>query len=157
MDSKLQPITEFINLKKWLNNVSKLKEDSDKIFIAPEGEDVLVSLLQAEKELGELKEQVKAKLEESALKLNPNFSSIQGDKIKVYYREYGSKYYVDESQFELIPDGLVNTETKYSVDSKAVEKWSEEHGGMPTGIKEVERGKTLSISLKANGKAENNS
>lgn len=134
-----------------IDKINKLKEEADKIFIDPKGEDVLVELLNIQQEIEKAIDEVKIKLEDSALKLNPDFSSIQGDRVKVFYREYGSKYYVDETQADLIPGGLVKSRTVFSVDSKAVENYIAEKGQMPTGIKEVERKKTMSISLK-NGK-----
>ena len=93
---------------------------------------------------------VKKKLEAAALKVNPNFSSIQADKIKVYYRAYGAKYYIDEAQINLAPKELyaVETKTMYKIDTKAVDKWTDEHGGAPTGIKEVTRTKSITFSLK---------
>lgn len=137
-----------------IEKLEKLKLDADKIFLEPEGEKVLVELLEIQGQVEAAIEEAKVKLEESALKINPNFTSIQADKVKVFYREYGTKYYVDESQAELVPEGLVTERKSYSVDSKAVDKWVDDKGGMPTGIKEVERKKSLSFSLKQNGKSE---
>ncbi len=135
-----------------IETLDQLVVDADKIFLTPDGEKTLVKLLEIQKQVELAIDEAKSKLEVAALKVNPNFSSIQADKVKVYYREYGAKYYVDETQKDLIPEGLVAEKVSFSVDSKAVEKWVEEKGAMPTGIKEVERGKTLSFSLKANGK-----
>lgn len=135
-----------------IEKLDKLTAEADKIFITPEGEEVLIQLLEIQDQVNAAIEEAKAKLEATALKVNPDFSSIQADKIKVFYREYGSKYYLDESQIELVPEGLVTEKTSYAIDSKAVEKWADEHDGMPTGIKEVERKKSLSFSLKNNGK-----
>lgn len=154
MKSKPSPLKDHINLKKWLESIADLKKDSDKIFLNPEGEEILISIIEAEKQLQEIKDEIKSKLEQSALKLDPHFSSIQSDRVKVFYREYGSKYYVDESMVDMIPEGLINKEIRYQVDSKAVEKWSDDHKGLPVGIKEVERAKTLSFSVKNNGKTE---
>jgi len=150
--SKVTDLKTAIN--GWLDDIKKISKDGDKIFLEPEGENVLIQILEAEKQLAEVKEEVKAKLAETALKIDPNFSSIQSDKVKVYYREYGSKYYIDETQIDLIPEDLVTPRLSYSVNSKAVEEWVDQHGGMPTGIKEVERVKTLSFTLKQNGQTE---
>jgi hypothetical protein len=133
-----------INVEK----LDQLKADADKIFLLPDGEKALVQLLDIQKQVEAAIDEAKQRLETAALKVNPNFSSIQGDRIKVYYREYGAKFYVDDTQADLIPAGLVVERVSYSVDSKAVENWVDEKGKMPTGIKEVERKKTISISLK---------
>lgn len=140
-------ITDYM-LKIDLKKIKKLSKKADEIFLKPEGEKVLVDLLEAQAEIEKAIDEAKAILEKTALKKNPNFSSIQADKVKVYYREYGAKYYVDENQLDLIPEGLTKKQVKYSVDSKAVEDWVDEHDAMPTGIKEVDRKKSISISLK---------
>lgn len=131
-----------------LRKLEKLSENAGQIFLTPDGEQVLVEILEVENQINEIKERAKEKLAEAASQVNPNFTSIQADNVKVYYREYGAKYYLDESQADLVPAGLVEAKTTYSVDSKAVENWVKEHNAMPTGIKEVERSKTLSFSLK---------
>lgn len=135
-----------------IEKLEELVQNADKIFLTPEGEKTLEGLLAIQKQVEAAIEEAKSRLEAAALKINPNFSSIQADKIKVYYREYGSKYYIDETQKDLVPDGLISQKVSYSVDSKAVEKWVDDKGTMPTGIKEVERKKTISFSLKNNGK-----
>lgn len=135
-----------------LRKLEQLSENAGEIFLSPEGEQVLIDILEAETKLEEIKERAKLKLAEAALAVNPNFSSIQADNVKVYYREYGAKYYLDESQKDLVPAGIVTEKISYSIDSKAVEQFVKEKNGMPAGIKEVERTKTLSFSLKTNGK-----
>lgn len=135
-----------------LRKLEKLSEDAGEIFISPDGEQVLIDILEAEEKINEIKERAKLKLAEAASKINPNFSSIQADSVKVYYREYGAKYYLDESQKDLVPEGIVTEKISYSVDSKAVEDFVKQRNGMPTGIKEVERSKTLSFSLKNSAK-----
>lgn len=135
-----------------LRKLEKLTEDAGEIFISPDGEQVLIDILEAETKINEIKERAKLKLAEAAAKINSNFSSIQADNVKVFYREYGAKYYLDESQKDLVPDGMVEEKVSYSVNSKAVEEFVKTKGGMPTGIKEVERSKTLSFSLKNSAK-----
>lgn len=143
-----------INIEK----LSKLKLDADKIFLSPDGEKVLIQLIEIQNEVEKAIEEAKQKLETAALKLDPNFSSIQSDKIKVYYRAYGQRYYVDEESIGMAPKELYTAESKitYKIDTKALEKWVDEHGGMPTGIKEVERAKSISFSVKNGAKDEEN-
>lgn len=133
-----------------IEQLAKLTAEADKIFLAPEGEQVLVQLLEIQGQVEAAIEATEAKLEEAALKLSPNFNSIQADRIKVYYRAYGSKYYLDEANINLAPKELYTAESKvtYKVDADAVDKWVEEHGAMPTGINEVERKKSLKFTLK---------
>lgn len=137
-------------------DIEKLKEltaDAGKIFLTPTGEDTLVQLLEIQAQVEAAIEEAEKTLEEAALKLDPNFTSIQADKIKVFYRAYGTKYAIDESQLPAIPKELYTTKTTYSPDSKAVEKWVDEHKGLPVGIVEKERNKSLKFTLK--GKKEN--
>lgn len=132
-------------------DIEKLKElnrEADKIFLTPQGEDVLVQLLEIRDQVEQAINEAEAKLEETALKIDPNFTSIQADRVKVFYRAYGLKYKVDESRVDSIPKELYKTVTKYSPDSKAIEKWTEEHKGLPEGIIETERTKSLKFSLK---------
>lgn len=133
--------------------LARLVKKSDEIFITPQAEENIVKLLEARDQIEALIEEAQNKVAETALKLNPHFSSIQSDKIKAYYRAYGPKYYLDEAQIGLAPKELYSVESKvvYKIDSKAVEKWADEHKGMPTGIVEVaedKRPKTLKFSLK---------
>lgn len=95
-----------------LDKLEALTASADKIFLEPDGEGVLLKLLEVEQQVADAIAGAKKKLEETALKLNPDFSSIQADKIKVYYRKYGSSYYVDESNLAGIPTNLYKTEVE---------------------------------------------
>lgn len=133
-----------------LEKLNELVVKSDEIFLAPAGEKVLIKLLEIQDQVEKAIDEAKAKLEAVALKANPNFSSIQANQVKVYYRAFGSKYYIDNEQLHLAPKELYATEEKitYRIDTKAVDKWIDQHGGMPAGIREVERNKTITFSLK---------
>lgn len=135
-----------IDIEKLIGLVSK----ADKIFLSKDGETVLVELLTIQKQVEEAIEAAKKRLEDAGKSINPNFMSIQGDKIKVYYRAFGQRFYVDEEHINEAPKELYSAESKivYKVDSKLVEKWVEEKGGMPTGIREVERNKSIVFKLK---------
>lgn len=132
-----------------IEKLENLVLDSDKIFISAEGEEVLVELLRIQKQVEQAIDSAKSKIEQTALKLNPNFSSIQADRIKVYYRAYGARYKIDESFIDQIPVNLYTTKTSYLPVPEEIEKWTEEHKGMPVGIVEPERNKSLTFSLKA--------
>ena len=134
-------------------DVEKLNElvvKADEIFLTAAGEKVLVNLLAIQTQVEQAIDEAKAKLEAAALKANPNFSSIQADKIKVYYRAYGSKYYIDEANINLAPKEFYTVESKvtYKIDTKALEKAIDVSGKVPAGIVEVERKKQLTFALK---------
>ena len=106
-----------------IEKLEKLKAEADKIFLAPEGEEVLIQLLEIQEQVDEAIKAAKVKLEETALKLNPLFSSIQADKIKVFYRAYGSKYLIDDSQVQFIPKELYTVKTTYTPESELIDKY----------------------------------
>ena len=139
-----------------IEKIAELVTKSDDIFMSAGGEQVLVDLLTIQEQVENAIATAKEKLEAAALKANPNFSSIQGDKVKVYYRAYGAKYYVDESNINLAPKEFYTVESKvsYKIDTKALEKSIDQTGKVPAGIVEVDRKKTLSFSLKAKGGSE---
>jgi hypothetical protein len=140
-----------------IEKIAELVTKSDEIFLTSKGEQSLVDLLTIQEQVETAIAEAKAKLEAAALKANPNFSSIQGDKVKVYYRAYGSKYYVDESNINLAPKEFYTVESKvtYKIDTKSLEKSIDQTGKVPAGIVEVDRKKTLSFSLKAKGGTDN--
>lgn len=135
-----------IDIEKLGNIIKK----ADDIFLSAQGEQVLIDLLTIQEQVEEAIAMAKLKLEATALAVNPNFTSIQADKIKVYYRAFGSKYYVDEANINLAPKEFYTIESKvsYKVDTKKLEKSIEETGRVPAGIIEVDRKKTISISFK---------
>lgn len=131
-----------------VEKLAQLTADADKIFLSSDGEQVLVDLLTIQQQVEAAIDAAKAKLEETGKKLNPDFSSIQGDKVKVYYRQYGSKYKLDEALIKYVPAKLYTSKTVYSPDAKAIEEYIDEHKGLPQGVLTPERPKTISFSLK---------
>src|SRR4030042_89039 len=111
-----------------IEKLGELVEKADKIFITAEGEQVLVDLLDVQRQVEEAIDTAKKKLEETALKINPNFTSIQADKIKVYYRTYGAKYRIDESHVSDLPKEFFETKQVYSANSEAIDQFVEKKG-----------------------------
>lgn len=134
-----------------IEKLEQLKLEADKIFLSAEGEKVLVELLDIQKQVEEAIDAAKAKLEETALKLNPTFKSIQADKIKVYYRSFGSQYKIDESLITDLPREFYEVKQSYSPITETIEKFVQEKGGLPLGIYEPDRPKKITFSLKKNG------
>lgn len=142
-----------IDIEKLNNLVTK----SDEIFLSADGEQVLIDLLAIQEQVEQAITAAKLKLEQAALKANPNFSSIQANKVKVYYRAYGAKYYIDEANLNLAPKEFYTTESKitYKIDTKGLEKHIEQTGKVPAGIIEVERKKQLTFAIKKGKETEN--
>lgn len=133
-----------------LDNLKKLSKKGSEIFLRPEAEEELIAIHEAREQVEELYKEAKEKLKEEALKKNPNFSSIESDKVKVYYRAFGSQYRVDEANLDKIPEGIAKKKVSYSVDTKELNKFVKEKGKLPVGIKTVERNKQITFKPKKN-------
>ena len=129
-----------------IENLDKLVAEADKIIITADAEKVLLELLDLQEQIENALKTAKEKIETKALELNPNFQSLRSDNLKVYYRQYGSRYKIDESLVGQIPKNLYETRISYSPIPKEIDKWTREHKGMPLGILEPERPKQLSFS-----------
>lgn len=130
------------------DELKKLAAEGKTIFLKPEGEEALLKLLELREAIEAAIDEAKKILEAEALKLDPEFKSIQSDNVRVYYRTYGTKYKLDESKIASIPANLYTTKVSYSVNTKEVEAFAKEKGGLPDGILEPERPKQLTFSRK---------
>ena len=129
-------------------DIEKLKgieKKGDQIFFSKDGEKELVKVLEIEKQVENTKDTIKKKLEETALKLDPNFNSIQGDKVKIYYRTFGARYYIQPGFEERLPQELVKKQTKYSLDMPELLKYEKEKGGLPVGVRGSDREKQITF------------
>lgn len=129
-----------------IEKLDNLIADAANVLIKPEAEEVIIQLLDIQEQVETAIKEAKKRIEEAALRINPNFKSLKADKIKVYYRQYGSKYRIDESLIDQVPTSLYKTKKVYSVISKEVDAWTAEHDGMPIGIIETEREKSIAFS-----------
>lgn len=127
--------------------IAKLVEKSGEVFLSNEGEEHLVNLLTAHKQLTDAIVEAKEKIAEEAAKISPNFKSITSDRLKISYRTYGAKFKLDESFADQVPKELIQKRVSYSINATAVEKYAEEHD-LPVGIIENDRKPQLSVSLK---------
>lgn len=120
-------------------------KDGGKFVFDKTAEDKLEKLLEIKDKLDNVIEQVKSNLETNGLKLNPDFSGVRGDKIKVEYRAFGALYkLVDPKNASL---DFYKTKTTYSLNTELVSAYAENHDGkLPDGIEKVKRQKKISIS-----------
>ena len=128
--------------------LNQLVLDGDKMLLTPEGEEVLVKFKTIESQVEEAGKQIRAKIEETAKGLDPNFKTITGDKIRVSFVERGAKYVIDESQIKSVPKEFYETKVSYSVKTADVDKFLKKTGGLPLGINAPERIKSLTIADK---------
>ena len=131
-----------------IEKLNDLVSQADKILISAEAEKVLEQLLKLQTQVEEAVKMAKDKIEKKALELNPDFKSIQGDRVKIFYRAYGAKYRIDPNNSVYLPTHFYKVSKRYDVIAEEVDKWVEENGGLPLGINEIDRPKSLSISLK---------
>lgn len=120
-------------------------KDGGKFVFDKTAEDKLEKLLEIKDKLDNVIEQVKSNLETNGLKLNPDFSGVRGDKIKVEYRAFGALYKLVDPK-NTSPD-FYKTKTTYSLNTELVSAYAENHDGkLPDGIEKVKRQKKISIS-----------
>lgn len=138
----------------FIANLADLTQDADKIFFSPDGEDALAEFMTGLEKVARAELAIKTVLEQRALEMNPNFSTIVGNKVAVSYRQYGARYTFEPGLEQEVPEQLVKVEIKRSLDPKAVENYINETGGMPYGVQEKDREKKISITLKKGGSGE---
>jgi hypothetical protein len=131
-----------------IDQLEKLVIEADKIFLTPDGEKVLIKLLEIRQQIEDAIDMAKTKLAETALKIDKNFSSIQSSKVKVYYRSFGERYKIDSTYINDIPKNFYKTIIKYSAIADEVEKTLEEGKTLPIGIIEAERVPQITFGLK---------
>jgi len=101
-----------------IDKIKKLAQDSKDIFLTPEAENTILELLKAQEEVDQAIDYAKQVLEKEALKLNPNFSAIKSDKVKVFYRTFGSVFSIDESKLDTVPKEMYEVVKKISANKK---------------------------------------
>jgi len=130
------------------DQVKDLSQKADQIVFSPEAEDTLLKLLDLQEQLEVAIKDAKTKIEKSALEMDKNFMSVQGDKVKVSYRAFGSRYSLDESHLKDLPENLYTKSVKYYPNSKEIDKLANETGMLPQGILEPQRLKQIVIQRK---------
>lgn len=120
-------------------DIQRMARQGEEIVFEAEAEDALFQLLQLKKRVEDALEDAKQRIEASALEYNPNFTSVQGDKVKVGYQYSGQKYKLDESSLETLPEDMYKVETKYSPVSQAIDKFYKDNKELPIGVIECER------------------
>lgn len=132
-----------------LDDLVKLTKDGSKIILDPSAEEGIIKLLEAQKKIEEAVEELKAKIAEEGLKHDPNFKSVESDKIRIWYRYYGGRFQIDEGRINEIPESLYKVTKKYYPITKAIDEWTAQGDkDLPLGIIERERSKKLSIDYK---------
>lgn len=128
------------------DEINQLVIESGKLVFKPEAEAELIKLLELQEKIDEAVKTVKQTIAEAGESILPEFTGVQGSKIKCIYRAYGSKYGLDKDQPDL-NEKFYKTSTRLNADAKAIEDHMKETGKTPSGVFENPRTKTLSISF----------
>jgi hypothetical protein len=97
---------------------------------------------------------LKEKIEQTALKYNPNFTAVYGTEVVVGYRHYGHKYRIDDKYLDELPEQFYKRRVSYTADSTAVDKYIKAGGQLPLGISPTQRSKKITIKRKEDFESE---
>lgn len=135
------------------DNIKILVDGANKIFLSPDGEQNLVQLYELQDIIEKAIAEAKLRIEAEAVKLDPQFSSIKGDDVKITYRYYGSRYKIDDTNVDQLPKELYNVKTTLTPNIDAIDEYIEKNDGkIPFGILESDRQKQVSITIKKDEK-----
>jgi hypothetical protein len=129
------------------DDIKILAKEGEKFIFKPKAEEKLIELLMLKEFIDSTLEEVKEKIAEAGLSINPNFKGVIGDKVRCTYRPYGAKYKYDWKKKEAAEPFLKRKEY-WSVDGKLVDKYVEEVGELPDAIEESDRENKLSFILR---------
>ena len=128
--------------------LGQLVEKGKDILFSPQAEMTLLELLEMESTLKAAIDDARHQIEEAALQLNPNFSAVIGDKVRVQYRYFGAKYKLvpglEREVLKADPE-LLSVEEKFVLNTKALEKYEKKTGQLPYGVTTKDRTKQISI------------
>ena len=125
--------------------VAALADKGGELVFNVKAEDALIKLFEMERVIAEALAQAKNAIAEAGLKYNPNFTSVQGDKVKAGYRFYGAVYKLDEAHLKDLPVEFYKTKVTHSPETKAIDEYLKTNKQLPLGINAAERSKTLSL------------
>lgn len=130
------------------DKITAIAGEAPQILLHPDGEQALIDLYKISDMVEQAIHEAKERIKEAAIQIDPNFMSVQGNKVKVSYRAYGSRFSIDQSMVEQMDSSLYKTTVKYSPEPKAIEAFIEEHKGLPVGVNENAREKQIQITIK---------
>lgn len=110
-----------------------------------EAEEHLVRLIEVKEKVDKVLDAVKKKLEKQGTDVNPHFSGVRGDRVKVGYSAHGAMYSVGD--IDKIPQEFYTVKKSYSLRSADIKRFVTENKKLPDGVIENDRKKSVSISL----------
>lgn len=119
-------------------------KDGDKFLVSKEGEEALERFYELKKKVEEAEKKIKEMIKEKMT--SEKITKVEGEKVKIVKRFFGSKYKVKEP--ELVKQTGFGKVKEYVVpDNEAIEVYLEETGQLPEGIEKNEREEQVVISL----------
>jgi hypothetical protein len=132
-----------------LDSLVKLTKDGSKIVLEPSAEESIIKLLKLQHKVETAIEKLKEEIASEGLKHDPNFKSVESDKLRIWYKFYGSRFEIDPNRIDEIPESLYREQKRYYPITKAIDEWTAQgEKDLPMGIVERERAKKLSIQSK---------
>jgi hypothetical protein len=130
------------------DNLELLVQGGKSITMNPQGEELLIKLLELRDKVEFAITQCKNTLTTAITEIDPDLTSISSDRVKVMYRVYGAKYGLNDILIdELDPKFYIKKEV-FSPNAKEIDNHIKATGVLPNGIMINDRSKTVSISLK---------
>lgn len=126
--------------------LAEVCKDAEGFAMDASAEEALCTLLAVQDQINEFVEEVKLKIIENASDIDPDFTSISGDKIKLEYRASGAEFEIEDEK--LVEEPFMTKTVRMGVNAKEVRSFLESTGELPIGIKQRERKKTLIIKRK---------
>lgn len=125
-----------------------LVQGSKSITIHPQGEQLLMQLLELKEKVDKAIEDAKSILKVAIEEVDPDLTSISSDNVKVMHRVYGMKYSLDSNLIDQLDPKFVNRKVSYSPNTKEIDNEIGTNGSLPNGVIINDRNKTVSITLK---------
>jgi len=125
-----------------------LVQGSKSITIHPQGEQLLIQLLELKEKVDKAIEDAKSILKVAIEEVDPDLTSISSDNVKVMHRVYGLKYSLDNNLIDQLDPKFVKKKVSYSPNTKEIDNEIGTNGTIPNGVIINDRNKTVSITLK---------
>lgn len=124
-----------------------LVKKGSRLPVKKEAEKKLIKFLEYVEYVNSLKDKLLEMIKEEAEKIMPNFTTIEGEKVKITRRLAGYKYEItdEENAKKFVKEFVVKRKV---VDTEAVEKFLGEAGKLPDGIAEKARKELLKVEIK---------
>lgn len=140
--SKTKSVEEIVKVDK--KRIVSLLKDSKGVFIEPSSENSIISLIELEKYLKQLIDEVKTEIIERGKSIDKNFKGIKGERLTISLAPSGSKYKVVRG----VREEDIKEFCKLSLDPSKVESYYKLNKKLPNGIEYNERKESLRFYTK---------